>query len=247
MIDKRARPRQSEPMKRSFLLLAVLPLFLTAEEPAPPAANVIAQMETFIESRKAAGRIDVERDGWRTRLPKFPPLAFDAGGVYHWILETSEGTLKAELNYEAAPEHVRNVIYLSLLGFYDGLNFHRIIPGFMAQGGCPVGRGNGSPGYTLNLEVTHEALHRGPGVLSMARSQNPNSAGSQFFITFGDTPNLDMQYSVFGRVVEGMDVVRKLESAGNPSPSANGVPPRRNIVMQRARVEWTPPADPGHE
>jgi peptidyl-prolyl cis-trans isomerase B (cyclophilin B) len=228
-------------MNRLYTFLFVLPALLLATEVEVVPSNAIAQLETFIESRKATGRINTEDAGWRLRLPKFPEVGFDAGGTYRWILETSEGDMTAELNYAAAPEHVRNTLYLSMLGYYDGLNFHRIIPRFMAQGGCPVGRGTGGPGYSLRLEVTREALHKGPGVLSMARSQNPNSAGSQFFITFGDAPNLDMQYSVFGRVVEGLDVVSKLEAAGNPSPQSNGVPPRKNITITRSRVEWVPP------
>ena len=124
---------------------------------------------------------------------------------------------------------------------YKGTSFHRIIPGFMAQGGCPLGSGTGSPGYNVPLEVSREALHDKAGVLSMARSSNPNSAGSQFFITFGPTRQLDMQYSVFGQVTEGLDVVKKLEAAGNPNPSSNGVPPRKNVTITRARVDWVPP------
>jgi len=240
-IDKRDKPRQSGGMNRFLMLLLVLPALISANEAEVAPSNAISQLETFIASRKETGRIDTEAAGWKLRLPKFPAVGFDAGGTYRWILETSEGDITAELNHAAAPEHVRNTLYLSLLGYYDGLNFHRIIPGFMAQGGCPVGGGTGGPGYSLRLEVTREALHKGPGILSMARSQNPNSAGSQFFITFGDAPNLDMQYSVFGRVVEGLDVVRKLEAAGNPNPQSNGVPPRKNITITRARVEWVPP------
>ncbi|MCH8528365.1 MAG: peptidylprolyl isomerase [Kiritimatiellae bacterium] len=210
----------------------------------PSQGDAVTLMRESIERQREAGRIESERDGWRTRLPKFEAVAFEAGGTYQWILETSEGDITAELYPDVAPEHVRNVLYLSLLGFYDGLNFHRIIPGFMAQGGCPVGRGTGGPGYTVNLEVSRDRLHRGPGVLSMARSQQRNSAGSQFFITFADARSLDMQYSVFGRVVEGLEVVKALEAAGNPDPRSNGVPPRKNITIERTRVVWIPEEDP---
>ncbi len=224
-------------------LLATSPLF--AEEvpessPASPGApeNAIDQLRAFIETQKETGAIDLEKANWKTTLPKFPDVGFEGEGTYVWVLETSEGTLRADLNHEVAPEHVRNILYLSLLGFYDGLNFHRIIPGFMAQGGCPLGRGTGNPGYALRLEVNRSALHGQAGVLSMARSQNPNSAGSQFFITFGPTPQLDMQYSVFGQVVEGLDVLEKLKAAGNPNPRSNGVPPLKNITIDRATVAW---------
>ncbi|MCC5849410.1 MAG: peptidylprolyl isomerase [Verrucomicrobia bacterium] len=234
-------------MKFLPLLLSLSLLFLStplfaeeASDASPDNAheNAIDQLRTFIEAQKESGAIDLEKANWKTSLPKFPDVGFDAGGTYVWVIETSEGTLRADLNHEVAPEHVRNVLYLSLLGFYDGLNFHRIIPGFMAQGGCPEGRGTGNPGYSLQLEVNRSALHDKPGVLSMARSQNPNSAGSQFFITFGRTPQLDMQYSVFGQVVDGLDVVGKLEAAGNPNPRSNGVPPLKNITIDRATVEW---------
>ncbi len=220
-------------MKR---LLLSLPLFLFSFVFAVDGGNALSEIETFISAQEKEGNIDKSKANWRTRLPKFPEAAFGEGGHYEWVIETSEGTMTAELNREAAPEHVRNILYLSRLGYYDGLNFHRIIPGFMAQGGCPLGNGYGSPGYTVNLEVDRDVLHKGPGILSMARSQNPNSAGSQFFITFGSTPQLDGQYSVFGKVTEGLDVLKKLEAAGNPR--SNGVPPLKNITIDKTTVKW---------
>ena len=146
--------------------------------------------------------------------------------------------MKAELRPDVAPEHTASTIYLSLLGFYDGLNFHRIIPGFMAQGGCPLGQGVGGPGYNVKLEVDRKVLHTERGVLSMARSASPHSAGSQFFITFGPTRSLDLQYSVFGKVVEGLDVVSKLEKAGNSNPGSNGVPPKKIVTMDKTWIEY---------
>jgi len=240
-IDKPAFSLHEESMislKHPIVVSLCLFCAVSFAETASP--DAVTLMRERIERLRESGRIDTDRDGWRTRLPKFEPEAFAAGGTYQWILETSEGKITAELYPDEAPEHVRNVMYLTLLGFYDGLNFHRIIPGFMAQGGCPVGRGTGGPGYTVNLEVSRDRLHRGPGVLSMARSQQRNSAGSQFFITFADARSLDMQYSVFGQVVEGLEVVKELETAGNPDPRANGVPPRKTITIDRARVVWIP-------
>lgn len=224
----------------------VLPLcFLSAFAFSEPGADdAVTLMRESIERMRASGRLTTEGEGWRTRLPKFEAVPFNAGGTYQWILETSKGELTADLFPEAAPDHVRNVLYLSLLGFYEGLGFHRIIPGFMAQGGCPLGRGTGGPGYTVDLEVSRDHLHRGSGVLSMARSQQRNSAGSQFFITFADARSLDMQYSVFGQVRGGETVIAALEAAGNPDPRANGVPPRKAVTLLRTRVVWIPePAD----
>jgi len=227
-------------MKPSLtLLLLSLPLFsLTAQDSA---VNAVDQARARIEELKGSGKLDTTAEGWRTRLPKFAEFSFASGGQYLWTLETSEGTMVARLDPESAPEHVRNTIWLSELGYYDGLNFHRIIPGFMAQGGCPLGKGFGNPGYSLKLEVKPGVIHDTAGVLSMARTANPNSAGSQFFITFGKTPSLDGQYSVFGRVTEGLDVLKKFEAAGNP---IDGRPPLKDIRIVKARVTWQAEAAP---
>lgn len=120
------------------------------------------------------------------------------------------GIMSGELYPDVAPATVENFVKLAEEGFYDGLKFHRVIPGFMIQGGCPFGNGTGGPGYTIKGEFTmngHEnnLLHE-RGVLSMARAMNPDSAGSQFFIMVEDAPHLDGQYAAFGRVTEGMDV-----------------------------------------
>ena len=122
--------------------------------------------------------------------------------------------ITGELYPEKAPETVENFIKLAQDGFYDGLIFHRVIPGFMIQGGCPDGTGMGGPGYSIegefamngfNNELKHER-----GVLSMARSMNPNSAGSQFFIMVDDAPHLDGQYAAFGKIIEGMEAADKI-------------------------------------
>ncbi len=121
------------------------------------------------------------------------------------------GVIKAELYPEIAPITVNNFISLVSKGFYDGLIFHRVIRGFMIQGGDPLGRGTGGPGYSIKGEFrmngVQNQLKHTAGVLSMARSQMPNSAGSQFFIMHKDAPYLDGQYAAFGKVIEGMDVV----------------------------------------
>ncbi len=119
--------------------------------------------------------------------------------------------IKAELYPEVAPNTVNNFISLIKKGFYDGLIFHRVISGFMLQGGCPLGQGYGDPGYSIKGEFKgngfDNALKHSRGVLSMARSQSPNSAGSQFFIMHQDAPHLDGQYAAFGKVTDGLDVV----------------------------------------
>ena len=124
------------------------------------------------------------------------------------------GVIKAELYPEVAPNTVNNFIDLINRGFYDGLIFHRVIPGFMIQGGCPEGTGMGGPGYSIKGEFTSNGfkndLKHTKGVLSMARAMHPDSAGSQFFIMVANAPHLDGQYASFGKVIEGMEVADKI-------------------------------------
>lgn len=124
------------------------------------------------------------------------------------------GVIRAELYPEVAPNTVKNFISLAKKGYYDGLIFHRVIKGFMIQGGCPNGNGMGGPGYTIKGEFSQNGfqndLKHTTGVLSMARSMMPNSAGSQFFIMHQDAPHLDGAYASFGMVIDGMDVVNKI-------------------------------------
>ena len=124
------------------------------------------------------------------------------------------GVIRAELYPEIAPNTVRNFISLAGKGYYDGLIFHRVIEGFMIQGGCPQGNGMGGPGYSIKGEFEQNgfpnSLRHTEGVLSMARSMMPDSAGSQFFIMHRDAPHLDGAYAAFGKVTDGMDVVNRI-------------------------------------
>lgn len=126
-------------------------------------------------------------------------------------IKTNQGLIKAELYPEIAPNTVANFVSLAQSGYYDGLIFHRVIPGFMLQGGCPNGTGMGGPGYNIKGEFSMNGfanpLKHDRGVLSMARSMSPNSAGSQFFIMHQQSPHLDGQYAAFGKVTEGLEVV----------------------------------------
>ena len=132
-------------------------------------------------------------------------------------IEMANGkVIKAELYPEVAPQSVYNFISLIKKGFYNGLNFHRVISGFMIQGGCPLGNGTGGPGYNIKGEFSSNGfkndLAHTRGVLSMARASHPDSAGSQFFIMHDDAPYLDGQYAAFGKVTEGLDVVDEIAS-----------------------------------
>ena len=115
------------------------------------------------------------------------------------------GEIRIEFFPEDAPKTVENFVTLAKKGFYNGLNFHRVVPDFVVQGGCPKGNGTGGPGYTIKAEFNKQKHVR--GTVAMARSQHPDSAGSQFYIMLGPAPHLNGQYTAFGRVVSGMDVV----------------------------------------
>ena len=123
-------------------------------------------------------------------------------------IDTSEGLVVVELWDDVAPGHVENFAKLADQGFYNGLCFHRVISGFMIQGGCPEGTGTGGPGWNIPAEFNDRPHEE--GVLSMARSQDPNSAGSQFFVCLDRCPHLDGQYSAFGKVVDGIEAVRTI-------------------------------------
>ena len=154
------------------------------------------------------------------------------------IIEMENGKkITAELYPEIAPETVNNFVYLARKGFYDGLIFHRVIPGFMIQGGDPDGVGTGGPGYCIKGEflmngVKNELSHK-RGVLSMARANHPNSAGSQFFIMHQDGKFLNNQYAAFGKVTEGMDVVDEIAAVKTDSNDK----PTKDIRMAKVTVE----------
>jgi len=152
--------------------------------------------------------------------PMPPSGALDTSKTYLAHFKTERGEIVAELYADKAPLTVENFVNLARSGFYDGTTFHRVIPGFMAQGGDPTGTGRGGPGYEFGDEFHPDLRHTGAGVLSMANA-GPGTNGSQFFITYADTPHLDDRHSVFGRVVEGMDVlnsIRERDPGRDPNP-----------------------------
>ncbi|MCA9122750.1 MAG: peptidylprolyl isomerase [Planctomycetaceae bacterium] len=124
-------------------------------------------------------------------------------------IETKKGVIRIQLHDDKTPKTVENFEKLAAKGYYDGLKFHRVIPNFMIQGGCPLGTGTGGPGYKFADEFHPTLKHDGPGILSMANA-GPNTNGSQFFITHVATPHLDGKHSVFGKVLEGQDVVNAI-------------------------------------
>lgn len=154
--------------------------------------------------------------------------------------------MKAELYPEIAPNTVNNFISLVQNGFYDGLIFHRVIRGFMIQGGCPDGTGMGGPGYTIKGEFSQNGfandLRHTEGVLSMARAMHPNSAGSQFFIMHKNSPHLDGAYAAFGKITEGMDIVNKIaETATDYSDRPLEEQKMKKVTVDTMGVEYPVP------
>ena len=164
--------------------------------------------------------------------PKAPykSVAFAKGEKPKIVMETTMGKIVLELWPDIAPKHCQSFVYLVNKGFYDTLTFHRIVPGFVIQGGDPLGNGTGGPGYSVPAEFSNKPHE--DGVLSMARSQDPNSAGSQFFICLGRLTSLDNKYTVFGKVIEGLDVVHKIEKV-----KTSGERPAEPVKMTKVSVE----------
>ncbi|MET1255086.1 peptidylprolyl isomerase [Aliikangiella maris] len=174
--------------------------------------STLVAVKQFIQQQK----IDQSAADWRTKLPKPPQFKFEQGQTFYWDLQTNKGLLSIKLMPSIAPMHVSSTMYLTQLGYYDGLVFHRVINGFMAQGGDPLGNGTGGPGYQYGGEFSPEAKHNKAGMLSMA-NRGPNTDGSQFFITFKATPYLDGRHTIFGELVNGMDTLKVIEGLGSYS------------------------------
>lgn len=187
----------------------------------------IADIKAFI----AQADIDTTNGSWKQGLPKPPQVTFDPSKQYLWHLETNKGKLVVDLKAQESPMHVSSTIYLTTLGFYDNLVFHRVIPGFMAQGGDPLGVGVGGPGYTYMGEFESTLSHDKPGILSMANS-GAGTDGSQFFLTFKATPHLNGLHTIFGEVIEGLAVLKELEKYGSRTGKTS-----EKVFIQKATIE----------
>ncbi len=213
-------------------VLAAAAIFLAAATAAaddlePVADPMIAAIDAFI----AELALDKSEKEWKSTVPvPGATAAFDPAKTYYWNLETNRGDLKIELFPKSAPLHVMSTIYLTRLGFYDDVKFHRIIPDFMVQGGDPTGTGNGGPGYRYGGEFDPELSHNKKGVVSMANA-GPGTDGSQFFITCGPAPRLNGKHTIFGKLAEGKSTLKKLERAGTVRGK-----PKRKAVIKKATI-----------
>jgi len=203
-------------LKKCILITAlslILPLSasVVAKEKAPEDAAM-----QQIDEQITKADVDKAKSGWRTGLSKPAVATFTEGKTYTAVMTTNKGPIKIRLMPDVAPMHVTSFIYLTRLGYYDGLSFHRVIPGFMAQGGCPLGNGTGGPGYKYDGEFKPGVKHEKGGLLSTANS-GPGTDGSQFFLTFVATPWLDGKHTIYGEITEGMDTMKALEAVGSRS------------------------------
>jgi peptidylprolyl isomerase len=192
-----------------------------------PAQLALAAIRAFIAEK----HIDCKSDGWRLKVPHFPEMTFDSGADYVWTLDTNRGVIAMRLFTDTAPLHAANFIYLTELGYFDGLLFHRVIPGFMAQGGAVNKDGTGGPAYGFDGEFGSDRKVDKAGLLCMANTGLPKSDAAQFFITFAAATHLNGKHTVCGEVVSGMDVVKKLEQEGSESGATKDA-----LVINSAKI-----------
>jgi len=206
-------------MSKKRIVVPAVSLVLFSMLCAHVAAQSNAQEDVVlkqIDEQIGKAAVDKSKSDWRVRLPKPTLATFPAGKTYVVKMTTTKGPIEIRFMPDVAPMHVTSFLYLTRLGYYDGLSFHRVIPGFMAQGGCPLGTGTGGPGYKFDGEYKPGVKHDRGGLLSMANA-GPGTDGSQFFLTFVPLPHLDGKHTIFGEVVAGKETSKALEAAGSQS------------------------------
>ncbi len=216
----------SEASKEQKLSDEPLPSGVEQTAPATMASANDASMDDT-----AGITIDKSDPDWKSNLQLPELMSFEPGQEIIWKLETNVGDMRFKLFSDIAPMHVTSTVYLTELGFYDDVIFHRVISGFMAQGGDPLGIGRGGPGYQYDGEFSPEARHDRPGLLSMA-NRGPGTDGSQFFITFVPTPWLDGKHTVFGELISGKETIAELEKRGSGSGATS-----ERLLIVRASIE----------
>jgi peptidyl-prolyl cis-trans isomerase B (cyclophilin B) len=219
-----------------LLMLSMSLLVSCGNEPEPKETEttqneVATQVAKEVEAvSKPTVQIDKPNPNWKENLELPTLYSFEAGKNYYWDMQTNKGEMSFKLYHESAPMHATSTIFLTELGFYDDVIFHRIIPGFMAQGGDPTGTGRAGPGYRYDGEFDGSTSHTRPGLLSMANA-GPGTDGSQFFITFVPTVFLDGKHTIFGELVTGEATLKQLEELGSSSGATS-----ERIVIEKATI-----------
>ncbi|WP_068546104.1 peptidylprolyl isomerase [Thalassotalea crassostreae] len=190
-------------------VICVLALLIGVAFDNDPASSALQQ-------HIATLKIDKSEPNWKRNLSLPPKLSFAENKSYYWEMVTNKGPIEIELLPQYAPMHVSSTMFLTEIGFYNDLKFHRVMPGFMMQGGDPMGTGQSGPGYQYDGEFHKAARHNQPGILSMA-NRGPGTDGSQFFITFKETRWLDNKHTVFGKVTNGFETLSAIEAQGSQS------------------------------
>ena len=209
------RPKKGRPAPRQNPIPAVL-----------SAAIVVAIFVVLGLALARSGPTTTE--GARKTYSAAPPMTIDPSKTYMATITTPRGDIAIKLRPDLAPQTVNSFVFLAREGFYNGLTWHRVLPDFMAQGGDPEGTGGGGPGYTIPAEFTDKVLFDHPGVVAMARPGNDiNGNGSQFFITTAPAPSLNQQYTIFGEVVQGQEIVDGIPLR---DPQQNPTTPGEQIV-----------------
>ncbi|MGQ9548390.1 MAG: peptidylprolyl isomerase [Roseiflexus sp.] len=195
------------------------------QQVAEPTSAPFAAAPTVVGNTSGSLPADVAaRNGFYSAPP---PMTIDPARTYTATITTPRGDIVIRLRPDLAPETVNNFVFLAREGFYDGVTWHRVLPGFMAQGGDPTGTGTGGPGYTIRDEFGPEMVFDRPGIVAMARTPMPNSAGSQFFITTAPAPHLNGQYTIFGEVIQGQEIVDGIPIR---DPDANPTEPGEQML-----------------
>ncbi|MEH6443073.1 MAG: peptidylprolyl isomerase [Oceanospirillaceae bacterium] len=228
MSIKKVASKQVSGLRKALVSVMLLSSALSVGSVFAANESIALQnIDKFIASEK----VDKGNSNWKLSLNKPPLQQFTQGKQYIWKLKTTEGDIEINLLPKTAPMHVSSTMYLTRLGFYDNIVFHRVIQGFMAQGGDPTGTGRNGPGYTYDGEFSGTVQHNKPGLLSMANA-GPGTDGSQFFLTFVPTGWLDGKHTIFGEVTKGMGVVKVLESFGSKSGKTS-----KNLSILKATIE----------
>jgi peptidyl-prolyl cis-trans isomerase B (cyclophilin B) len=221
----------------ALLVVAVAYIVIAANPPSTqPAEDATARPaadkqggDAQAAAPQAADSGDVSAQKKRYDQPG--DMKIDPNKTYTATIDTDAGTMVAELYPKIAPKTVNSFVFLAREGFYDGVIFHRVIPGFMIQGGDPTGTGTGGPGYSVPAEFNETKHDR--GVLSMARTSDPDSAGSQFFVMHARAPHLDNQYTAFGKVTKGDEVIDKIVNA----PRDQSDRPEKPVKIKTIKIE----------